>query len=109
MQKLTATILRADLDNNHHVNDLELKLLTLRIELIDGLPFSSQDLRERFRKQKDECNKSLRHLADTIRTLYLEKREQQHHKQLRGKLDINSHMMSVPVLLRRKVQAAYAA
>ena len=71
--ELTQSILRTDDDRDHHVGDAELMLLSKRVESIEGIPFTKQELCNRF---KLEETRTLRTLADVVRTLYIEKRRE---------------------------------
>jgi len=71
--ELTQSILRTDDDSDHHVGDAELMLLSKRVESIEGIPFTSQEMCNRF---KLEEARTLRTLADVVRTLYIEKRRE---------------------------------
>lgn len=73
IEKLTKSILRTDVNKDHHVGDAELSLLAQRIESIEGVPFTSKEMCERFRQEE---TRSLRMLADVVRTLYIEKRRE---------------------------------
>lgn len=71
--ELTQSILRTDADGDHHVGDAELMLLSKRVESIEGIPFTKQELCNRF---KLEETRTLRTLADVVRTMYIEKRRE---------------------------------
>jgi len=74
LEKLTKSILRTDVNSDHYVGDAELSLLSNRLELIEGVPFTSQEMIDRFRLEEEQ---NLRTLADLVRTLYIEKRRGQ--------------------------------
>lgn len=82
------------------MGDTELKILALRVESVEGIPFTSQELRERFRKEED---RSLRNLADTVRTLYIEKRRQQKHQRIADEFDKSPQNLGAPMLWKRKI------
>mmetsp|Transcript_35114 Transcript_35114/g.74902 ORF Transcript_35114/g.74902 Transcript_35114/m.74902 type:complete len:305 (+) Transcript_35114:166-1080(+) len=76
LEKLTKSILSTDPDRDHYIGDAELALLARRIESIEGVPFTSDEVCERFRRGEEGEARSLRNLADAVRILYIEKRRE---------------------------------
>ena len=86
---LSKSILKTDPNKNHHVGEAELTLLSKRVELIDGIPFTKEELCHRFfgggvvennknsssnnqKQQQTLCN-----FVNVVITLYIEKRREQ--------------------------------
>jgi hypothetical protein len=76
LQKIMTSYMRCsgDSDSEHCVGENELKLLAHRLFLIEGIPFTSQELCHRFRLEEDQ---TLPKLADVFLTLYINKRREQ--------------------------------
>lgn len=74
LETLTEAILRTDANKDHYVGDTELGRLALRVEGIVGMPFTGDEMRTRFGAEE---RRTLRQLADTVLTLYIEKRREQ--------------------------------
>ena len=66
--------MRCDGDSDHFVGNSELEILAHRLDLIEGVPFTSQELCHQFRLEGDQ---SLLKLADVFLTLYIKKRREQ--------------------------------
>lgn len=82
LEMLTEAILRTDDNRDHYVGDAELARLALRVEGIVGMPFTGDEVRTRFCAEE---TRTLAQLADTVLTLYIEKRcEQAEAKATRG-------------------------
>ncbi|KAL3784191.1 hypothetical protein HJC23_001390 [Cyclotella cryptica] len=73
-ENLLRSVLRTDTDGDHFIGDSELNLLAYRLEQIEGVPFTAQELCTRFNRW---TTKNLRTLVDCVRTLYIEKRREQ--------------------------------
>eukprot|EP00585_Thalassiosira_rotula_P008583 CAMPEP_0196157888 /NCGR_PEP_ID=MMETSP0910-20130528/44855_1 /TAXON_ID=49265 /ORGANISM="Thalassiosira rotula, Strain GSO102" /LENGTH=135 /DNA_ID=CAMNT_0041422653 /DNA_START=390 /DNA_END=794 /DNA_ORIENTATION=+ len=73
IEKLTRSILQTDVDKDHFIGDAELSLLSHRIESVEGVPFTSADVCEQFRRE-EEKDRTLRRLAEVVQHLYIEKR-----------------------------------
>jgi len=66
--------MRCDGDSDHCVGNSELEILAHRLDLIEGVPFTSQELCHQFGLEDDQ---SLLKLADVFLTLYIKKRREQ--------------------------------
>jgi len=74
LQKMLTSIMRCDGDSDHFVGNSELEILAHRLDLIEGVPFTSQELCHQFGLEDDQ---SLLKLADVFLTLYIKKRREQ--------------------------------
>ena len=101
MQQLINSILKTDSDRDHYVGDSELLLLSHRLESIEGVPFTSDEMCERFRRGE---GRSLRDLADTARGLYVEKRREEATvwRELSGEYRKSPRNLGQPLLWKRK-------
>ena len=77
VDELIQSILNTDDDAYHIVGDAEFNILSKRIQSIDNVPFTLQELTTRFKRQSME-GRTLRFLSDIMLMLYVEKRRQQH-------------------------------
>lgn len=68
------SVLQTDKDGDHFIGDAELNMLAYRLEQIEGVPFTAQELCIRFNRW---TTKNLRTLVDCVRQLYIEKRREQ--------------------------------
>lgn len=105
IQKLTRSILETDADGDHYVGNAELCLLAQRIGSIEGVPFESDELRDRFkeRSKREEGARTLRNLADTVRILYFEKRREGKVAKASEGTDMSPMNICTPVLWNRKL------
>ena len=71
---MLTSIMRCDGDSDHCVGNSELEILAHRLDLIEGVPFTSQELCHQFGLEDDQ---SLLKLADVFLTLYIKKRREQ--------------------------------
>jgi hypothetical protein len=76
VEELIKSILKTDDDSHHIVGDTEFNILSKRIQSIDGVPFTLQELSCRFKRQSME-ERTLRSLADVLLLLYIENRRKQ--------------------------------
>lgn len=74
LQKMLTSIMRCDGDSDHCVGNSELEILAHRLDLIEGVPFTSQEMCHQFGLKDDQ---SLLKLADVFLTLYIKKRREQ--------------------------------
>ncbi|KAL9185505.1 hypothetical protein ACHAXT_003282 [Thalassiosira profunda] len=74
LQELTKSILSTD-QRDHFVGEAELSLLAQRIESIEGVPFRTGEVCQRFRQEEEQ---TLDNLADLCTLMYIEKRRVQH-------------------------------
>lgn len=100
MQKLTKCILQTDANKDHHVGEAELSLLAHRIELVEGVPFTTDELFNRFRLEE---NQNLRNLADVVRRLYADKRREQARTKAMGETENSPRKLGAPLLWKRKI------
>mmetsp|Transcript_4954 Transcript_4954/g.10842 ORF Transcript_4954/g.10842 Transcript_4954/m.10842 type:complete len:309 (-) Transcript_4954:2823-3749(-) len=75
LQKLTKLLLQTDIDRDHWVGDAELSILAQRIDGIEGIPFTKEEMCKKFQREKED--RSLQNLADVVRNLYITKRKEQ--------------------------------
>lgn len=73
-ENLLTSVMQTDNNGDHFIGDSELNMLAYRLEQIEGVPFTSQELCVRFNRWG---TKNLRALVDCVRTLYIEKRREQ--------------------------------
>ena len=73
-ENLLRSVLQTDKDGDHFIGDAELNVLAYRLEQIEGVPFTAQELCTQFNRW---TTKNLRTLVDCVRTLYIEKRREQ--------------------------------
>lgn len=73
-ENLLRSVLQTDKDGDHFIGDAELNVLSYRLEQIEGVPFTAQELCTQFNRW---TTKNLRTLVDCVRTLYIEKRREQ--------------------------------
>lgn len=97
IEKLTKSILRTDIDRDHYIGDAELALLAQRVESVEGIPFSREEVCERFRMEE---TRSLTNLANVVRSLYIEKRREQTALEEFAKSPRN---LGAPLLWKRKI------
>ena len=100
IEKLRKNILSTDVNKDHYVGDAELSLLATRIEINDGIPFSSDELCNRF---KLEETRNLRTLADAAQTLYIEKRREQAVKRASEEIEKTPRNLGTPMLWKRQI------
>lgn len=74
LQDLLRSVIQTDMDGDHFIGDSELNMLAFRLQQIEGVPFTGEELCTRFARWP---SKNLRNLVDCVRTLYIEKRSQQ--------------------------------
>lgn len=87
---LSKSILKTDPNKNHHVGEAELTLLSKRVELIDGIPFTKEELCHRFfgggvvvennknsNLNQQQQQQTLCNFVNVVITLYIEKRREQ--------------------------------
>jgi len=78
LDELIKSILETDDDSQHVIGDAEFNILSKRIQSIDSVPFTLQELTTQFKRQPME-ERTLGSLAfDIVLMLYVEKRRQQH-------------------------------
>ena len=99
LEKLTTSVLRSDLDRDHHVGENELVLLACRLESQDGVPFSGDDLIDAFAGRE---SRSLRDLAGVIQELYVEKRRHQARAREALHVDVSPRNLGTSILLGGK-------
>jgi len=102
IEKLTQCILRTDVNRNHFVGDAELTLLAHRVELIEGVPFTCEELCDRY---KLEDVRTLRSLTDVVHSLYIEKRREQVAKEAAEGSEKGPKNLGTPFLWKRKISA----
>jgi hypothetical protein len=73
-QDLLNSVIQTDKNGDHIIGDSELNMLAFRLQQIEGVPFTAQELCTRFAKWP---GKSLLCLVDCVRSLYIEKRREQ--------------------------------
>lgn len=100
LQNLVKGILTTDVNRDHHVGDAELKLLAQRVSLNEGVPFTSEELCDRFKLQETH---NLRILADVVRTLYIEKRQGQMTAKEAEESDRSPRKLGAPLLWKRQI------
>ena len=100
--ELTKSILNTDINSDHHVGDAELSLLAHRVESIEGVPFSCEELCEQYKKEEV---RNLRTLADVVRRLYIEKRREQVSLREAELLDKSPRNLGTQYLWKRKISA----
>lgn len=74
LQDLLRSVIQTDMDGDHLIGDSELNMLAFRLQSIEGVPFTGEELCNRFARWP---SKNLRSLVDCVRTLYIEKRREQ--------------------------------
>lgn len=102
IEKLSQSILRTDANRDHIVGDAELSLLAHRVESIEGVPFTCEELCDRY---KLEEVRNLRTLTDVVRTLYVEKRREQVSKRAAEESEKSPKNLGTPFLWKRKISA----
>lgn len=75
LQDLLSSVIQTDMNGDHFIGDSELNMLAFRLQQIEGVPFSGEELCTRFARWPG--TKNLRSLVDCVRTLYIEKRREQ--------------------------------
>ena len=87
---LSKSILKTDPNKHHHVGEAELTLLSKRVELIDGIPFTKEELCHRFwgggvveennknssSNNNQQQQQTLCNFVNVVITLYIEKRRE---------------------------------
>ena len=76
VEELIKSILETDDDSHHIVGDAEFNILSKRIQSVDGVPFTLQELTNRFKRQSME-ERTLRSLVDIVIMLFVENRRKQ--------------------------------
>ena len=76
LDELIKSILDTDDDAHHIVGDAEFNILSKRIQSVDSIPFTLQELTTRFKRQSME-ERTLRSLADLVLMLTIENRRKQ--------------------------------
>mmetsp|Transcript_41263 Transcript_41263/g.74375 ORF Transcript_41263/g.74375 Transcript_41263/m.74375 type:complete len:301 (+) Transcript_41263:101-1003(+) len=102
LENLTRNILRTDINKDHYIGDAELSILAQRIELIEGVPFTSEEMRERFR-QEERQTRSLTKLCDVVRTLYIEKRRERVVTKAEEESERSPRNLGSSLLWKRKI------
>jgi hypothetical protein len=74
LQDLLSSVIQTDMNGDHFIGDSELNMLAFRLQQIEGVPFTGEELCTRFAKWP---TRNLRSLVDCVRTLYIEKRREQ--------------------------------
>ena len=73
-ETLLKSVLQTDKNGDHFIGDSELNMLAFRLQQIEGVPFTAEQLCTLFARWP---TKNLRSLVDCVRTLYIEKRREQ--------------------------------
>ncbi|KAL7520501.1 hypothetical protein ACHAWX_005220 [Stephanocyclus meneghinianus] len=94
-ENLLRSVLQTDKDGDHFIGDAELNVLSYRLEQIEGVPFTAQELCTQFNRW---TTKNLRTLVDCVRTLYIEKRREQvlakaTHQTERSPRNLGAHLL----------------
>lgn len=100
LQNLVKGILTTDVNRDHHVGDAELKLLALRVSLNEGVPFTSEELCDRFKLEETH---NLRILADVVQALYIEKRQGQMRAKEQEEIGRSPRNLGAPLLWKRQI------
>ncbi|KAL7528491.1 hypothetical protein ACHAWF_004061 [Thalassiosira exigua] len=101
LQKLIKSILITDANRDHRVGDAELSILTQRIQLIEGVPFTSEEVCERFGMLE---SKSLRNLAEVVQTLFIEMRREQIAVKMAEESEKSPKSLGAPFLWKEKLK-----
>ena len=100
-ETLIKSVLDTDSNSDHFIGDAELNLLAYRLESIEGVPFTGQEMCDRFSRAKA---RSLSNLADVVRNLYIEKRREQVAARARKELKRSPKNLGAFLLWKRKLE-----
>ena len=99
-ETLLKSVLQTDTNGDHFIGDSELNMLAFRLQQIEGVPFSAEQLCTRFASWP---TKNLRSLVDCVRTLYIEKRREQNADKEKNQIERSPRHLGAHLLWKEKL------